>query len=238
MIELRRLSHDGLIEFRSYLSRVSDGAVESPPRELLEDPRTSEAAPVTPDLTDVQFESKRAAAVWLAGRLEGVPDPDLRADTGLWAALALWFFDQLAPTDETGKRNPGREVHYIPSGEWNRDYRHKLLAPYQVWRVHGDGARLLLDASVAQHGDWMEQLASRQEYVTNQTILDVADRLFFDGTRGHPKRGAQTRTKPGTLRRFTAVLQQLELTYDLYSLEPAELLNLLPDEFNRWIPDR
>ena len=65
MIVLRRLSKDGLIEFRSYLSRVSAGVVESPPRELLEDPRTSETAPVTPDLTDVQFESKRAAAVWL-----------------------------------------------------------------------------------------------------------------------------------------------------------------------------
>jgi len=41
---------------------------------------------------------------------------------------------------------------------------------------------------------------------------------------------------PGTLYRFIDVIQQLDLTYDLYSMNGEEILGLLPPEFDRWRP--
>jgi len=39
---------------------------------------------------------------------------------------------------------------------------------------------------------------------------------------------------PGTLYRFIDVVQQLGLTYDLYSMTGDQILQLLPSEFDRW----
>ncbi|MFO7599969.1 MAG: hypothetical protein R6X27_09205 [Candidatus Desulfacyla sp.] len=39
---------------------------------------------------------------------------------------------------------------------------------------------------------------------------------------------------PGTLYRFIDVVQQLDLTYDLYSMTGEQILQLLPNEFDRW----
>lgn len=62
-----------------------------------------------------------------------------------------------------------------------------------------------------------------------------ATRLYWDDKSQRPKRGAApNKRKPGTLRRFVDVIQQLELTYDLYSMDGREILTLLPDEFTPW----
>jgi hypothetical protein len=48
-----------------------------------------------------------------------------------------------------------------------------------------------------------------------------------------PKRGVLTRTRPGNLRRLIAVIDQFDLTYDLYATSPDDILTLLPPEFDR-----
>ena len=51
-------------------------------------------------------------------------------------------------------------------------------------------------------------------------LLAVADNP--DTKKDRPKRGAaSTKRKPGTLRRFVDLIQQLDLTYDLYSMQPT-----------------
>jgi hypothetical protein len=42
------------------------------------------------------------------------------------------------------------------------------------------------------------------------------------------------KNSPGTLLRFINIIQQLDLTYDLYSLGGEEILALLPPEFDKW----
>ncbi|MFV2044808.1 MAG: hypothetical protein ACC700_16430, partial [Anaerolineales bacterium] len=70
-------------------------------------------------------------------------------------------------------------------------------------------------------------------------ILQAADYLYWDDQNDAPKVGARaTNRAPGTLRRYIDVLQQLMLTYDLYSLDGEEILTLLPlNEFRRWMPE-
>jgi len=58
--------------------------------------------------------------------------------------------------------------------------------------------------------------------------------LYFDRKTAKPKRGSLMKNSPGTLYRFIDVVQQLHLTYDLYSMTGEEVLDLLPSEFDRW----
>ena len=94
-----------------------------------------------------------------------------------------------------------------------------------------------LETKLAAAKYLQQQLASRMQVVSNHSLVEVVDRLYYDsapnGT-GRPKRGALTRTRPGNLRRLVAVIQQFDLTYDLYAMSPDEILDLLPDEFTRW----
>ena len=67
-------------------------------------------------------------------------------------------------------------------------------------------------------------------------MLEAALMLYFDPKKRRPKPGAQTPGNSGTVRRLVHVLQQLDLTYDIYGLSGRQILELLPDEFDDWRP--
>lgn len=84
-------------------------------------------------------------------------------------------------------------------------------------------------------GDLVEQLASRQELVTNRAFLAAATALYVDPQTGQPKRGGGGKSR-GTARRLADFCNQIDVTWDLYALEPTELLAKLPKEFQRFQP--
>jgi hypothetical protein len=66
-------------------------------------------------------------------------------------------------------------------------------------------------------------------------VLEALNALYLDRAHGLPKRNAQTPSpQPGTLRRFVRVLQQLDVTYDVYGMSGEAILDLLPPEFDAW----
>ena len=58
--------------------------------------------------------------------------------------------------------------------------------------------------------------------------------LYFDAKVGKLRRGLSNSEKAGSLARFFPVMRQLELTYDLLGLSAAEVVELLPPEFDCW----
>jgi hypothetical protein len=72
--------------------------------------------------------------------------------------------------------------------------------------------------------------------IANRGVLEAALMLYFDPKKRRPKPGAQTPGNPGTVRRLVHVLQQLDLTYDIYGLSGRQILELLPEEFDEWKP--
>jgi len=72
------------------------------------------------------------------------------------------------------------------------------------------------------------------EGLRNSGVVEALDRLYFNAKTGRPKRGATTESRPGSVRRFIALMRQLEVNFDLYALGANEILDLLPAEFDAW----
>jgi hypothetical protein len=84
-------------------------------------------------------------------------------------------------------------------------------------------------------GDLVEQLASRQQIISNAAIMQVATDWFVDPETGRQNGYANRRGAGGALR-FIRVLNQLDVTWDLSMMTAAGLRDLLPPEFHN--PDR
>jgi hypothetical protein len=76
----------------------------------------------------------------------------------------------------------------------------------------------------------VEQLASRQQIVTNPAIMQTATSYFVDPVTGQQRRSANSKG-PGGARRFVDVLNQFDVTWDLSSLPADSLRAMLPPEF-------
>jgi hypothetical protein len=230
-MRVRRLTPEGLRLLQEFLVRVSAGEPRTGRQEILTGDATSELLATEASVDEQSFPTRLAVARYLNDKLEPLGPHELE-DPGLWGWLALLYFDTLCPAS---KKKPGSLYRWIPSGSFRTDHRHLLAGPFRIYRLYrenpGEAAVLLCNAP-DKPGDFPEQLASRQEFLTNRAIIGAATRLYVETGSGRAKRGASPSDhEPGTLRRFVDVVQQLDLTFDLYSLTPEELVAMLPPEF-------
>jgi hypothetical protein len=108
-----------------------------------------------------------------------------------------------------------------------------------IFKAHGLVARVMLVSDLTKPGNINEEISSRQKFISNRSILAVLEKLYYDSDKNGIKRGIDDKkkvlTKKGSLRRFVQVMQQFELTYDLYSMPAESMVNLLPDDFDVWL---
>jgi hypothetical protein len=67
----------------------------------------------------------------------------------------------------------------------------------------------------------------------SENFQRAARMLYFDDDRVTVKRGAGSK-QGGTPRRLATVRQQLDVTWDMTDLSPERILDLLPEEFDRF----
>ena len=236
--EIRRLNDKGLGEFRAYLATLRSGAREQPPYRLLEDAGSTETFENGALIQNRKFQRRLEVAQYLD---EVLPDLELDAidsDIHLWSWLSLFFFEQVCPLGKNGMRKPGRDYRHILEPGYRHGHNHLLCGAYMVYSIYGLGDRvssLLLYTPLNVESKFHHQLAQRQNLITNRGLMAAAYLLYFNQTTNRPKRGALARrTSPGTLFRFIDIVQQFDLTYDLYSMSGPEILKLLPPEFDKW----
>jgi hypothetical protein len=238
MMKLRRFNDSGLAEFREQLLTLKSDPTRDPPWHLLADARFTTPANEV-ELERKVFKTRMEVALAMNGLLGDRPPPGTDRDTGLWSWLALFHFDSICPFDETGRRKVGAAHRYILEGTNHKTYyRHLLLGPYLILRAHRDEperAIVLLCQSPDSPGDIVEQLASRQEIVTNPVMMRVATELYYDWATGAPKRGASSKNR-GSARRLAEVTDQFDVTWDLFAVPWHSLLARLPAEFDRFRP--
>lgn len=241
MTELRMLTTNGINAFREYLESLR-GASSAPPipHGLLNDPEMSEGFDQQIEIEQRTFGSRLSASKYIDEVFTSSGVDGIENIPGVWAWLSLFYFEELCPKSKGGIRDPKKFARLLPEAHAFRYYRHLLAGPYQIYRAFRDepaGAAIVLCQPLDKPGDYVEQLASRQEIISNRGVIEAATVMYFDPVKQKYKPGGQSKDKPGTLRRLVDILSQFDLTYDLYSFHEAgatPFLELLPREFNRW----
>ncbi len=232
---VRVLSKEGIERFRAYLADVRAGSRSDPPREILNDESCSAKLPDHVEVESRVFKKRLDAARYLHDVLQPLGHSTVDQNVGLWSWLSLYYFDQVCPVISRGIRLPGQDYRHILDLDYRRFYRHLLAGPYTVFQLHGGKAPILLCNTLPRISKFYEQLSARQGFITNKGVIEAANLLYYDLASGKPRRGASSAKRlPGTLLRFIDVVQQLDLTYDLYGMNGEEILALLPSEFNAW----
>ena len=223
---LRRLNADGLAAWRSWCEDKERGA---PPRHLLDDPAASEemepALALVPPALATRFEVGR----WLETTLAPLDAAQIRNDAGLWDWLSLRLLDLVCPPDAAGHHKLGEPVRYALSTNFQKRTRPLIRTAWFLVREHGENARFMLAGGPDTHGALVDDLTNRQEVIGSKALIGVAARLY-----GHGASGPTNRKRGGTVRRLVSVAAQLRLTWDLDSMQPDQIVALLPREFDRF----
>jgi len=237
-MKMKRLNELGIDRFTNFLDSLTGEDPLPYPQDLLTDSAMTEEIVPSIEIEQRNFGSRYAAAEYLFNRFKNSGLTEIERDIGLWAWLSLYYFTELCPANAKGRRQPGELARWIPeTGVWRRYYRHLLAGPYRIFCAHSDRpdrVMLVLCGPLHQPGDIVEQIASRQETITNGGIMEAASNLYFDRSLKKPRRGAATKEGKGTIRRFIDILNQFDVTWDLYSLDAGDVMQLLPDEFSRF----
>lgn len=237
-MQLKRLNAQGLEVFSEYLDGLKIDSTYPYPQQLLIDSLASE--PVTPavEVEHRTFGNRFEAAKYLDECLSGAGIANLVRDAGIWAWLALYYFDQLCPVGKNGERRPGELARWIPEvSNFRRYYRHLLAGPYRIYVAHRDSpqrALALLCGPLHKPGDVVEQFAARPELVTNKGVVELVTKLYYDVTGGHLRRGSSGKGN-GSPRRLADVCNQFDVAWDLYSMTCPELSQMLPEEFKQFM---
>jgi len=234
-VKVRILNEFGLEIFREYLDNLRSGSTESPPFKILNDKDTSASINDGPVIEQKNFANRRDVAVYLKEALKDFTFSELESNIGLWSWLDLFFFNQTCPSDSEGKRDPKADYRHILDLSFRHKYRHLLFGPYRIYMAHPESAFTLLCGDITKPGDFNEQVGSRIEKISNNRLIRVLDTLYFDEDNDRIKRGASDRKKNGSLRRFLEITDQFDVTYDLFSMTPDKITNLLTEEFNEWL---
>lgn len=239
---VRGLNPDGIAEFQRYLQQLRGGLTQAPGNDLIFGPAFTTTVDPACTVERRMFRSRYEFGHYLSEQLTPLDRRTISRNAGLWTWLALYFFDQLCPPTSGGRRSPRSSEAYVlpPKYDFRNYYRHLVRTPWLVTSDHGEFAKVLLippgaapNAPLATRGEIIEQLAARQEFLGNPAVIQAAYRLYFDGQRNKPRRGAAG-SAGGSPRRLATILQQLGLTFDLGACHPSTITELLPREFERW----
>jgi hypothetical protein len=243
LVRIRRLNDAGLARMQEFIDSFAETPAQSVSFQhdlwpILSDPYSTSHAPnVVQADADRVFPRRYDMAEYLHGLIAGLGLSDPTRDKGVWAWLALLWFDQLAPAVR-GSRKVGEQAKWLPESGW-KYYRHLVLGAYLIYATNHDRpqrALALLHNPPHTPGELVGQLAATQDVAQSKAAIGAATTLYYDTDRGTMKRGAGG-SGAGSPRRLRTVLDQLDRTFDLQSLNEDRLLALLPAEFDRYKRD-
>lgn len=237
-LPIRRFTSLGLSEFRSYLSqgKVTD---EPPPEHLLASDKHSEPVFGKADagcLSVRSFEQKFDLGMHVIQALGSKRTHQILGDPYVWPWLSLYFAPSTFPQKNGQYRIDASSRHVIEkiSGR-NQDLMHRHLVRGGVVAVlrFGQHAKALL-------GRPDEQTKSEEEVMSRTIDLGLSaspefvkliETIYWDAKKGKLRSGAKGEG-PGSIKRLVRNMRQLDVTYDIPSLDAMEIKSLLlPTEF-------
>lgn len=236
-MKVRRFYDNGIRQMGQYLDLLTTEEPQPYPDDLLTDSTFTEIIDEEIEIEKRSFTNRFKVGEYFNTVFDDADIEDIERDRGLWSWLALFYFDEFCNIDSEGNPKPGERARWIPE-VWNfrKYYRHLLAGPYRIYNTYREDPEIalaLLCTPPYQPGEVVEQLTSRQELVTNSSIIEAATKLYVDNKGESHKRGAAGKG-PGSARRLADIIAQLDLTWDLYSMDADEILDMLPSEFDRF----
>jgi hypothetical protein len=235
MEQLKIFNETGEIEFGNFLNELKI----NPTIELIDLNDKKYYSLYTPIIEldqDRKFSSRFELAEYLVSAFNnaGLKRSEVLGNNKLWTWLTYFWFDQICPIVD-GKRKVLQIAKYICGQNFRTYYRHFIASTYNIYSLLGkSNTFLFLYQSINIHNDFIEQLASRQDIISQSNLIQAAQSLYWNDSIKKPKPAATDRKKQGNLRRLIRIFGQIELTYDIFSMKSDEILNLLPKEFNGW----
>jgi len=204
------------------------------------DPMDSSIAQKVPGTGSLEIKAYATAKEMAAAVLKALGTNEMGAvinNTALWAWLTFVLRDVVFPKDAAGHRKPGEVHKWYPTklSDWQKGQRHLIRMPVQLLAELGDDGDHLLCRAPHIGSEIREQLTSQQD-MFHPTFQRAAKLLYFDEETENLKRGAGGKSG-GSPRRLAKVRDQLDVTWDLFSLTPERLVEILPKEFNRFKPE-
>ncbi|NDJ61100.1 MAG: hypothetical protein GYB67_08240 [Chloroflexi bacterium] len=241
-VPLRQLTDAGIERFRAYLLAAQAGATDPLPDDLLNDNQFARLLDANITVEARMFATALEMAAYLHPRIEALRLPGKYYDPGLWAWLTAFYLNSVLPPNDDGRRKVGELARYIPPTDrnWRGNNRHLMAIPVRIYSAHATNddsvVRLFLYPPPHERASALKEIIESQELMANRSIFEALTILYWDEAKRRPKRGAATRGKPGTLRRFVAVMNQFNRTFDLFAMSGEQIVELLPKaEFGRWL---
>lgn len=230
---IRILNEAGIHRFRAWLQ---GGGVGEPPFDCLLDPETTDVLPGAGEVEPQDFASRYELASHVLSALQECDFNRISYAAGLWAWLSLFYVEFFCPVDRQGHRTVLELPRYLLTPEYRHYYRHLIRGAVILVRKNGEYARALLTSRTGRFriSSVFEEVASRQDLISNPGVVELVWRLYFNPKRKTIRVGVTGQGRAGGIRRFAVVLQQLSLNYDLPALTARQIADLLPREFEPW----
>lgn len=235
--KLRSFNDDGIEKYKSVLSELRLNPQAEFPKNLVLDPRYSSEVEEDIYLEQKDFKSKKEICTYISETIQLEKVTKFYFDTGLWSWLSLFYFDKVCPKRQDGTLKIREDHWYIAAKPENtyRYYRHCLAYPCRAYVEMGDDSEPLLFGTISKNTELAELFGGSKDIAYNKNIMRVATKLYIDQKKKMIRRGAASRNPySGSIRRFTKVINQLSLTWDLELMSFDEIYSILPEEFEVW----
>lgn len=232
---IKRLNDDGITEFRNQLQELRSGTRFQLDISFLNDEKLVSNFEEEVEIEKIRFSNKNQISKYLVDKLYLNNNKHLYYDIGLWTYLSVFYFYLLCPVDRNGNTNVKADARYILADpkNWTRYYRHLLACPSRLLCELDNLSESFLASPIHIWGDFHEQLTAYQDIATNKPLIETANVLYWDNKALQLKKGSGSKGA-GSPRRFSDIVGQFELTYDLNVMKSPDILTLFPNEFNRW----
>ena len=235
MSELRRLTAAGIAEAQAFLAHLRErpDADRTPPDDLLFGERYSRPFEAGAGIMvePRTFGTRRDAGAYLSPLLVLVQRRILD-DAGVWSWLGMFYFAETVREKGGQVQITYDEEFLFLKGGRSEQYRsrHWLWSSWRLYDQYGESVAVLLNARITSRSRLSDRVLQNSRVFNSVGVVPLLMRLYTNGNR--TKRSYAESS--GGLRHLMRVLEQMELTYDVYGMRPEALLRVLPDDFRHW----
>ena len=248
---IRTLNENGIREMKEFHRRIyRENSTEDSPKHLLYDDEFSSSFEI-PNTTQLfvdeemtfgtQIEvGKYFCEIFKSSQVLN----HVLYDQGIGSWLALQYFDSICARRKNGTWIANEEARYLPSDHYRRFYLHHIFSPTVIYATHQENSKLLLNGLSNQVSEFTNKLSLHPEVMLNPEMMKVLFLLYWDTESDSPKIGATTnprepgeRISDGSLRRFvgpSSFVFQHSPTWDFWEMDAETILEMLPEEFEKW----